>query len=135
MVTSDDKLNKSILIQSQTPPLKNSRVKNKPNIYNFHHNLVQMWTQIQEQAQTALLPPRWNYTPTRPPNSSVFSTKHWPPLSSSSLPGWHVKTVIFRHTSSAVSWLCPWCRRDSERVSGEQGARLASSPASLRLLM
>lgn len=47
----------------------------------------------------------------------------------------HVKTVIFRHTSPAVCWLFPWCRGDSEQGSGEQGARLASSPASLRLLM
>lgn len=57
---------------------------------------------------------------------------HSPPLSSGSsshLPGWHVKTVIFRHTSPAVCWLSPWCWGDRERVSGEQGAH--PSPALL----
>lgn len=55
-----------------------------------------------------------------------------PPLSSGSgshLPGWHVKTVIFRHTSPAVCWLSPRCWGDRERVSGEQGAH--PSPALL----
>lgn len=56
---------------------------------------------------------------------------HSPPLSRSSshLPGWHVKTVIFRHTSPAVCWLSPRCCGDRERVSGEQGAQ--PSPALL----
>lgn len=93
-------------------------------------------TRTHTHTQTTPLPPHRHYTPKRPPNSSVFFTQHWPPpSSSSSLPGWHVKTVIFRHTSPAVCWLFPWCRGDSERASGEQGAGLASSPASLRLLM
>lgn len=43
--------------------------------------------------------------------------------------------LIFRHTSPAVCWLFRRCCGEGEQVSSEQGARLASSPASPRLLM
>lgn len=70
----------------------------------------------------------------RPPIPTVFFTQHWPPPNSSRgcLTGWHVKTVIFRHTSPAVCWLFSWYhgdRKGRERAANKVRGH-SSSPNS-----
>lgn len=90
-------------------------------------------TEVPESIGTTpipIYPPHGHYTQT----SSLFHCllhTALAPTCSRSLTGWHVKTVIFRHTYPAVCWLFSWYHGDSKRVSGEQGAGLGISSDSL----